>query len=78
MIGVGDGREFPLPINQSDIAAACGLTNVHVSRVLKTLRDTGLLAVNGNQITLYDVAALRRIGEFDPQYLYLNDGAATP
>jgi len=77
-IGIGDGREFPLPINQGDIAAACGLTNVHVSRVLKSLRDTNLLAVQGNQVTLLDPAALRRIGEFDPQYLYLHDGVSTP
>ncbi len=77
-IGIGDGREFPLPITQGDIAAACGLTNVHVSRVLKTLRDAGLLAMHGNHVTLLDPATLRRLAEFDPQYLYYYDATATP
>ncbi len=77
-IGIGDGREFPLPINQSDIAAACGLTNVHVSRVLRTLREANLLILEGNRVTLLDRERLLQIGEFNPQYLYYQDGEATP
>ncbi len=78
VIGIGDGRDFVLPINQTDIAAACGLTNVHVSRVLRMLREAGLLVLDGNHIRLLDRERLCRIGEFDPQYLYLHDGEATP
>lgn len=77
-IGQSDGRDFGLPITQTDIADACGLTNVHVSRVLKTLRDTGFLTVRGQQISLVNRDALWRLAEFDPQYLYLHDDDATP
>ena len=77
-LGLSDGREFQLPITQSDIADACGLTNVHVSRVLRTLRDARLLMVQGAQVQLLDRAALWRLAEFDPQYLYYNDYVITP
>lgn len=69
VVGRCEGRRFELPITPSDIAEACGLTNVHVSRVLTSLRSNGILAVRGGSVTILDAARLRQLAEFDPQYL---------
>lgn len=77
-VGLSDGRSFLLPITQSDIADACGLTNVHVNRVLRALRDARLLEIQGANVALHDRDALWWLAEFDPQYLYHDDRDPTP
>ncbi|WP_267380918.1 MULTISPECIES: Crp/Fnr family transcriptional regulator [unclassified Sphingomonas] len=70
MVGLASGGRFALPVTQTDLAEACGITGVHVNRVLRTLRERGLLTFRQGQATIGDVAALCTIGEFDPGYLY--------
>ena len=41
LAGLADEGRAPLPINQTDVAEACGLTPVHVNRVLRQLREIG-------------------------------------
>ncbi len=64
-------------MTQSDIADACGLTNVHVSRVLRSLRLLGILEMIGSQVTILDPVRLQHLGEIDPHYLYISDKVAT-
>jgi CRP-like cAMP-binding protein len=70
-IGDANLQRFDLPITQADIGEACGLTSVHVSRVLKLLRDGDICVFKDGQVIVHDYAALVRRGEFDPSYLYL-------
>ncbi len=70
--GLGATDHYRLAMTQADIGEACGLTNVHVSRVLKSLRDTGVCAVRDGEVTVQDHDALIRRGQFDPAYLYLD------
>lgn len=70
----GDGR-FALPITQADLAESCGITPVHVNRVLRSLRETGLLLFRDGMAEIQDRARLRALGEFDPAYLY-GDGSS--
>lgn len=74
--GLGDDDAVPLPINQTDVAEACGLTPVHVNRVLRTLREEGLLTFRSGTVRIEDRARLYRRGEFDDRYLYLDKPAA--
>jgi CRP-like cAMP-binding protein len=48
----GDSGEFPL--RQEHIADALGLTTVHVSRTISSLRDEGIIAMERNKITIKD------------------------
>lgn len=48
-------------IPQTVIADTLGLSFVHVSRVLRQLREKGLITTRGNGITLIDVDGLRAI-----------------
>jgi len=71
---VQDGR-FDWPLTQQDMAEACGLTSVHVNRTLAKLRASGLVTVANRQATIHDFAGLALVGEFEPDYLYLEDEA---
>jgi CRP-like cAMP-binding protein len=70
-IGEASPQRFSLPVTQAEIGEACGLTSVHVSRVLKQLRDGGICDSRDGKVVVGDYAALVRRGEFDPGYLYL-------
>lgn len=69
---------FDLPLTQQDLGEACGLTSVHVNRTLRRLRDNGMIEIAGRRARILNVDALARIGEFIPDYLYLEDEFRTP
>jgi len=56
-----------LPITQEDLADAVGITPIHANRVLKQMREEGLLSCGKKQIAILDEAALKQIGHFDPK-----------
>ncbi|MBB5684512.1 helix-turn-helix domain-containing protein [Sphingobium boeckii] len=68
-----DGHHFPLPINQNDLGEACGMTGVHVNRILRQLREEGVMTFRGGEVAILDRKRLERIAEFDPHYLYLDE-----
>ncbi|WP_375272391.1 Crp/Fnr family transcriptional regulator [Sphingomonas sp.] len=70
---VRDGA-FALPLTQQDLGEACGLTSVHVNRTLRRLREEGIADVARGEARIFDRAKLARVGEFDPDFLYLDDG----
>jgi CRP-like cAMP-binding protein len=59
-----------MPITQIELADAMGLTAVHVSRTLKTMRAEGLVKLNGRELLIPDFGALQSIGLFNPNYLH--------
>lgn len=75
-IGQSDGSRFALAMTQSDIGEVCGLTNVHVSRMMRQLRERGLCSMSASQVRIFDLAGLAAVGLFRPDYLYLNTRAA--
>ncbi len=75
-IGASEGHAFTLPMTQADIGEVCSLTNVHVNRVLRELREAGLCNVRGANVQILDLKGLVERARFDPQYLYLNPETA--
>lgn len=71
--GLGDARRFALELTQSDIGEICGLTTVHVNRVVRQLREEGLCIFRSSLVEILDPFALATRGEFDPNYLYIED-----
>jgi CRP-like cAMP-binding protein len=78
LVGLGDGGRFPLPFTQADVGEACGITGVHANRVLRRLREDGLLSFAQSEVAVLDPAGLGRIAEFDPAYLYGGPDGWTP
>lgn len=66
-----DGMSFALPITQIDIADVAGLTSVHVNRMLRELRDRGLVTFRNALVEIHDLAGLERLADFDRSYLFL-------
>lgn len=71
VVGFADERGYALPLTQTDLAECLGLTAVHVNRVLRELREAGLVEFRGRRVTIHDLRGLERAAEFDPGYLYL-------
>lgn len=70
MVGLSDGTTYALPLQQSDIASACGITTVHTNRILRELRERGIVTFAGGEIVVQNLKTLHAIAEFDPRYLY--------
>ncbi len=70
MVGLSDGLHFALPMQQADLASACGMTSVHANRVLRGLRQQGVVTFANGIVEVQDLAALHSIAEFDGRYLY--------
>lgn len=51
------------PLRQSHIADATGLTTVHVSRTISAFRKDGILEIGDGKLTIFNLAALRRMLE---------------
>jgi CRP-like cAMP-binding protein len=75
-VGLNDGHTYPWPVTQQEVADSLGLTGVHVNRVLRDLRMSGLIAMARGSFTAIDWNGLKRLGQFDPAYLHMDTGLA--
>lgn len=67
LVGLATDTAYACPLNQYVLADALGLTAIHVNRVLRQLRELGLMTFRGGQVVIHDVAALERLGGFEQQ-----------
>jgi CRP-like cAMP-binding protein len=74
-IGLTNNNTCDLPLTQSQMGDALGLSNVHVNRTLQELRAEGLIVLEGGTLTILDWDGLKEAGEFDPLYLHLRRAA---
>ncbi|MHC2103613.1 Crp/Fnr family transcriptional regulator [Methylobacterium sp. CM6246] len=75
-VGLASGNSYDLPVTQMDLADTTGLTPVHVNRMLKELREQGLIELKSKRLKILDLPRLRSLAEFRPNYLHLGDQAA--
>jgi CRP-like cAMP-binding protein len=77
-VGLVTDGAFDWPLTQQDLGEACGLTAVHVNRVLRVLREQKCAEVVDRKVKVLDFGRLATIGEFVPDYLYFDDDAIIP
>ena len=70
--GRTDGSSCDWPLRQLQVADATGLSAVHVNRTIQDLRDNELVVLRGRKLTIPDLAALKEVAMFDPNYLHLD------
>jgi CRP-like cAMP-binding protein len=75
-VGLADGYSCDLPITQTEIGDALGITTVHVNRVLQAMRTDGLIELKGERLNIPDWEKLMEAGDFDPTYLHLESNQA--
>ncbi len=67
---VAEDRFF-LPLTQSDLADALGLSTVYVNKTITRLRASGIIETDRRQIRILEPAELSAIAGFDAAYLHL-------
>ena len=73
--GLGSTEGYELPMTQEQLADATGLTSVHVNRMLKNLKEEGLITRDKRHIGIPDWKKLRRVAGFNELYLHLDQVA---
>ena len=69
LVGMGTKAGFACPLSQYELADALGLSAVHVNRVLRQMRDAGLVTFRDGFVTFDDYTRLTELAQFDPAYL---------
>jgi CRP-like cAMP-binding protein len=64
-----DSSRMTIPFTQQQIADITGQTSVNVNRVLADMERQGLIKRSGRDIEFSDWAEMRRVGNFQPNYL---------
>lgn len=72
VVGAAARGAFDLPLTQTELGDALGLSPIHVNRLLGEMRREGLVAWRGSRVRLLDWNRLAMIAQFDPAYLRLN------
>jgi CRP-like cAMP-binding protein len=60
-----------LPMTQTELGEAMGLSAVHVNRTLQELRREGLITLEDRELKILDLPRLEAVAMFDPAYLHL-------
>lgn len=76
--GLSRRCEYIIPMKQEEIADAMSLTQVHVSRSLKSLCEAGLISRDRRCIRIQDWRRLTESADFQPDYLHLDRAEANP
>ncbi len=69
LIGMGDMTGFDCPLTQYHLADALGLSAVHVNRILRRLREDGLLTFQKGRVVFDDFDRVRELAGFNMAYL---------
>lgn len=69
-VGLADENRMSLPLTQTVLADALGMTAVHLNRVLQTLRASGAIDLQRSMLNIFEPAVLTRTAGFDDAYLH--------
>ena len=67
--GHANGGRFECPLTQHELADALGLTPIHVNRMLRELREEGLLSFRQGMVEFLDKEKTIEFADFDNHYL---------
>lgn len=69
LVGMGDRAGYDCPLTQYLIADALGLSAVHVNRVLRQLREQGMVTFREGRVTFDNYDRLAEFADFELSYL---------
>ena len=59
-----------MPLTQEEIGEALGITAVHANRVIRQLREDGIVELQRGRVTVLDERKFRELADFDNRYLH--------
>ena len=63
-VGLAGKTEFDCPINQYLLADALGLSAIHVNRMLRQLREEGLMTFADHKVTFHDLTRIEQLAGY--------------
>ena len=69
LVGMGSKQGYTCPLTQYLLADALGLSAIHANRVLRQLREDGMVTFREGYVTFSDYERLAEFAQFDPTYL---------
>lgn len=73
VVGLTKEMSYSLPVTQSDLSDAMGLSLVHTNRTCALLRQRGLATFAQRTVTIHSWDRLQEAAEFEPGYLHLGN-----
>ncbi len=70
IVGHAEPDTCEMPLTQTDLAEATGLSTVHVNRTLQELRARELIVLRDRTLSIPDFERLAQEATFDPTYLH--------
>ncbi len=68
-IGLGDHLSYALPLTQELMADVLGLSEPHVNRMIRCLREEGLATIEDQRVVIHDFGAMSALAGFEEGYL---------
>ena len=69
-VGLVTDDAFNLPLTQEQLGDTMGITPIHTNRTLQRMRAERIITFEGKRLTILNVQEMRRIADFDPNYLH--------
>ena len=69
LVGLASPQGYDCPLSQYQLADALGLTAIHINRVLREFRRTGLMTFRKGKVVFLDRPGLLALAGFDIAYL---------
>lgn len=67
--GMGEPDSFYCPLTQYQLADALGLTPIHLNRMLRELREEGLVLFRSNRVEILNREQLAALAEYDGEFM---------
>lgn len=64
LVGLASNQTFACPLNQYVLADALGLSTIHVNRVLRQLREKGLVTLKNHMVTIQDLPGMKALAGY--------------
>jgi len=69
LVGLATSSGYACPLSQYMLADTLGLSAVHINRVLRELREDGLVTFQHGKVEIHDLDGLVLLADFDKTYL---------
>ncbi|KAA9366777.1 MULTISPECIES: Crp/Fnr family transcriptional regulator [Ochrobactrum] len=70
--GMGEPDSFYCPLTQYQLADALGLTPIHLNRMMRELREEGLVMFRSYKVEILDRQRLVEIAEYDGEFMRMS------
>jgi CRP-like cAMP-binding protein len=68
-VGLADDLSYKLPLTQELMADVLGLSEPHINRMIRCLREEGLATVEDQRVVIHDLVSMSSLAGFEQSYL---------